>query len=294
LRHGPRTGDNRPLMANAAVRGGRSATVAVRADPPPIDFLLACLEEWPAAHALVRAIECRKLWRYPLAPPVLDVGCGDGRLTRMLFSPPVEAGVDVNREEVARAQRSGVYKQALCVSAATLPFRDRSFASVFSNCVLEHVDGVDRALAEICRVLRPGGTLLTTVPTPRWESDGPLPLLRRLGLAALSDRMNDVLRKMWHHVTVEDQEGWRTRLGRAGMTLLVWEPYMVPRAYAAFARYLPSSAGALLSRRLAGRWPASTTLRRTIAPLLAARLREPYLAEDSVGACAMYVAQRAT
>jgi len=280
-------------MANAAVRGGRSATVAVRADPPQTDFLVACLEEWPAAHALVRAIECRKLWRYPLAPPMLDVGCGDGRLTRMLFRPPVEAGIDVNRGEVARAQRSGVYRQATCGSAAALPFRDRSFASVFSNCVLEHVDEVDRALAEIYRVLRPGGMLLTTVPTPRWESDGPLPLLRRMGLDALSDRMNDVLRRMWHHVTVEDEEAWRMRLARAGMTLLVWEPYMVPRAYAAFARYLPASAGSLVSRRLAGRWPISTTLRRMIAPLLAARLRGPYLAEDCVGACAMYVAQRA-
>jgi SAM-dependent methyltransferase len=281
-------------MANAAVRGGGSAPVVVRTEPPPTDFLLACLEEWPAAHALVRAIECRKLWRYPLVHPVLDVGCGDGRLTRMLFRPPVEAGIDVNRDEVARAQRSGVYKQAHCVSAATLPFGDRSFASVFSNCVLEHVDAIDQALAEISRVLVPGGTLLATVPTPRWESDGPLPVLRRVGLDGLSDRMNDVLRGMWHHVTVEEQEGWRARLARVGLTLLVWEPYMAPPAYAAFARYLPSSAGALVSRRLTGRWPLSRTLRRRIAPLLAARLRGPYLAEDSVGACAMYVAQRVT
>ena len=281
-------------MANAATHGGRNAPIIVRAEPPPTDFLLRCLEEWPAAHALVRAIECRKLWRYPLAPPVLDVGCGDGRLTRMLFRLPLEAGIDVNLDEVTRARRSGVYKQALCVSAATLPFEDRSFASVFSNCVLEHVDGIDRALSEIHRVLRPGGTLLSTVPTPRWESDGPLPVLRRLGLDGLSDRMNDVLRGMWHHVTVEEEEGWRARLARAGMTLMVWEPYMAPPAYAAFARYLPSSAGALVSRRVTGRWPLSRTLRRTIAPLLAARLRGPYLAEDSVGACAMYVAQRVT
>jgi SAM-dependent methyltransferase len=281
-------------MADTAVRGRTSAGIEVRSEPPPIDFLLACLEEWPAAHALVRAIECRLLWRYPLAAPVLDVGCGDGTMTRMLFHAPIEAGIDLNRDEVVRAQRSGVYKQALCVSAATLPFTNRSFASVFSNCVLEHVDGLDRALAEICRVLSPGGTLLTTVPTPRWESDGPLPVLRRLGLDGLSDRMNDVLRRMWHHVTVEDQEDWRRRLARAGMTLLVWEPYMVPRAYAAFARYLPSSAGALVSRRLTGRWPINRTLRRAIAPLLASRLRGSYLAEDTVGACAMFLARRAT
>src|SRR5262249_56212085 len=104
-----------------------------------------------------------------------------------------------------------------------------------------------------------------------------------VGLEGLSERMNGVVRGMWHDVTVEDQEDWRRRLARAGMTLLVWEPYMVPRAYAAFARYLPSSAGALVSRRLTGRWPVNRTLRRALAPLLASRLRGSYLAEDTVG-----------
>lgn len=280
-------------MPKAAVGGGSPEAIEVRREPPPIDFLLECLKEWPASHALIRAVECRKLWRYPLSPPVLDLGCGDGTFTRLLFRPPVEAGIDLNPDEVARAQRSGVYKQALCVSAVTLPFADGSFASVFSNCVLEHVDGIDLALAEIRRVLKPGGALLTTVPTPRWESDGPLPVLRRLGLDGLSERMNDVLRRMWRHVTMEEQEQWRARLARAGMTLRVWEPYMVPPAYAAFARYLPTSFGSLVIRRVTGRWLVSKTLRRAVAPLLAARLRDPYLAEDSVGACAMYLAVRA-
>lgn len=279
-------------MATAAARGGGTEAIEVRRERPPIDFLLECLKEWPASHALIRAVECRKLWSYPLSPPVLDVGCGDGTFTRLLFRPPVEAGIDLNPDEVARAQRLGVYKQVLCVSAATLPFADSSFASVFSNCVLEHVDGIDLALAEICRVLRPGGVLLTTVPTPRWESDGPLPVLRRLGLDGLSERMNDLLRRMWHHVTVEEQEEWRARLARAGMTLRVWEPYMVPPAYAAFARYLPTSLGSLVMRRVTGRWLVSKTLRLAVAPFLAARLREPYLAEASVGACAMYLAVR--
>jgi hypothetical protein len=78
------------------------------------------------------------------------------------------------------------------------------------------------------------------------------------------------------------------------MTLLVWEPYMVRPAYAAFARYLPASAWSLASQRLTGRRLVSKSLRRAIAPLLAARLRSAYLAEDSDGACALYLAQRAT
>jgi len=45
-----------------------------------------------------------------------------------------------------------------------LSFEDASFDLVVSNDVLEHVDDPDRALAEILRVLRPGGVLLLTVP----------------------------------------------------------------------------------------------------------------------------------
>jgi SAM-dependent methyltransferase len=265
----------------------------IRREPPPIDFLLECLKEWPASHALLRAVECRKLWRYPLAPPVLDAGCGDGTFARILLPPPVEAGIDLSRDDVARAQRSGVYKQTVCGSAERLPFADGSFASVFSNCVLEHINGLDAALAEIHRVLKPGGALLTTVPTPRWESDGPLPFLRRMGLHGLSARMNDVLRRTWHHVTVEEREAWCARLARAGMTLWVWEPYMVPPAYAAYASLLPAAVGSLVLRRLTGRWVLSRRVRRALAPFLARRLRRPYLAEDSVGACALYLAVKA-
>src|SRR5207237_404343 len=83
-----------------------------------------------------------------------------------------------------------------------------------------------------------GGALLTTVPTPRWETDGPFPALRRLGLDAFSDAMNAVLRRLWRHVTVEDERAWRVRLACAGMMLAVWETYMGPTADARYAGYL--------------------------------------------------------
>jgi len=255
-----------------------------------MDFLLECLKIWPASHALLRSIELRKLWRYPLKGPVLDVGCGDGTFARFLFDPPMEAGIDLNADEVTRAQKNGMYRHALCVSATQLPFPDKSFANVFSNCVLEHIDGLDAALAEISRVMKPGGALLTTVPHPRWESDGPLPILRRMGMDTISEKMNNVLRKMWHHVTVQDQDAWRPRLNKAGLKLVVWEPYMVPPAYAAYARYLPSSFGSFFWRRLTGRWLFSKTLRSFVAPILASRLRGPFLAEDTIGACSLFMA----
>ena len=109
------------------------------------DFLTLALSEWPAAHARLRAIELRKLLRYPLATPVLDIGCGDGTFTRLLFGSAVEAGLDLQAGEIGRARAAGSHRHLLIGSATHLPFADGSFRSVFSNCVLEHIDGLDRA-----------------------------------------------------------------------------------------------------------------------------------------------------
>jgi SAM-dependent methyltransferase len=260
----------------------------------PRDYLKDCLRTWPSSHALLRAIECRKLARHPLTPPILDVGCGDGIVTQFLFQDPPAAGIDLNPSEVRRAHKKGSHRAVQNASATHLPFRDGSFNGVFSNCVLEHIDALDLALQEISRVLRPEGLLLTTVPTPRWESEGPLPILRRWGWHGLSDRLNGVLRGLWHHVTMEEEDGWRLRLSRAGLTLVAWEPYMVPAAYAVYGRYLPFSIFSFVLRRLTGRWLLSRTVRRLTVPLLSRLLRKAYLAEDATGACALVLARKSS
>src|SRR5687767_7462066 len=100
-----------------------SETIAVREEAAP-DFLPLALAEWPTSHALLRAIELRKLWRYPLAPPVLDIGCGDGTFTSLLFAAPLDAGLDLNPGEVGRAARKGSHRRVLVASGTHLPFAD--------------------------------------------------------------------------------------------------------------------------------------------------------------------------
>ena len=50
-----------------------------------------------------------------------------------------------------------------------MPFEDSSFDVVFSNCVLEHVEGLDDMLAHVGRVLKPGGQFVFTVPTEDFQ-----------------------------------------------------------------------------------------------------------------------------
>jgi SAM-dependent methyltransferase len=89
---------------------------------------------------------------------VLDVGTGEGQLARLMKGRAV--GLDPTWAQIteAAARRGG--PQYLQAGAETLPFRSASFDVVVACLVFEHIDGVDAAIAEVSRVLEPGGRFL--------------------------------------------------------------------------------------------------------------------------------------
>jgi len=89
---------------------------------------------------------------------LLDVGCGS-KPYRSLLNVNIYIGLDVDNETT---RKRGVADQLY--DGNTFPFPDSSFDSVLCNQVLEHVFNPDPFLAEIERVLKPGGTCLLTVP----------------------------------------------------------------------------------------------------------------------------------
>ena len=87
---------------------------------------------------------------------ILDLGCGDGQLTRRMRDMGVHVlGVDASAEMVAAARERGV--EAEQAQAEMLPFRDATFDAVFSNAVLHWVRGQDEMMKQVHRVLKPGG-----------------------------------------------------------------------------------------------------------------------------------------
>lgn len=87
---------------------------------------------------------------------ILDLGCGDGQLTQRIEAMGVRvSGVDASSDMVAAARLRGVAAQE--ASAEALPFQKASFDAVFSNAVLHWVRGQDAMMAEVHRVLKPGG-----------------------------------------------------------------------------------------------------------------------------------------
>lgn len=123
---------------------------------------------------------------------VLDLGCGTGKMGLLISDRARVVGVDVSMAMLHAARRatgatahpggrgreaSGSRSRPALVqgSAFRLPFRDRAFAAAVSGFVLRNLDDLPKALAELARVVRPGGMVsLVDITEPRH------PVLRRL------------------------------------------------------------------------------------------------------------------
>src|SRR5207249_2681093 len=87
----------------------------------------------------------------------------------VLFRQPVDVGLDLVHDRLVEARRRGSYNELALGEASELPFRGGSFATVFGNCVLEHIREVDSVCCEAARVLRPGGLFVFTVLTDQFH-----------------------------------------------------------------------------------------------------------------------------
>lgn len=90
---------------------------------------------------------------------LLDVGTSDGAFTVRVaerLGARAASGVELIEEHAAAARARGVDVVAADVEGG-LPFADGRFATVHANQVIEHLRDTDRLLAEIRRVLAPGG-----------------------------------------------------------------------------------------------------------------------------------------
>ena len=94
---------------------------------------------------------------------VLDLGCRDGALTQAYASGNEVVGVDADREALAAAEGLGIETRWADLDQP-LEFPDESFDVVVAGELLEHLRDPQRVVAEIHRVLRPGGTLVASVP----------------------------------------------------------------------------------------------------------------------------------
>jgi ubiquinone/menaquinone biosynthesis C-methylase UbiE len=111
-------------------------------------------------------------YHVPAGGSVLDLGCGTGELAVTIAAAGMQTtGCDISPKMLHRAAAADPSGAADWVQLdpgwRRLPFASGAFDAVVAASVLEYVDDPTAVLRECCRVLRPGGVILCTVPNPR-------------------------------------------------------------------------------------------------------------------------------
>jgi SAM-dependent methyltransferase len=108
------------------------------------------------------------------ATRVLDVGTGEGQVARLATSRAgaTVVGIDPTWAQLVAAGERGGGPTYARAGATDLPFRDAVFDVVVACLVFEHIDAPGRAIAEVARVLEPGGRFLFFLNHPLLQTPG--------------------------------------------------------------------------------------------------------------------------
>lgn len=94
---------------------------------------------------------------FPLTGRLLDLGCGEGATLYHLGEPANAVGVDLFEEKIAFARERLPRCTFVAASALDLPFENGSFDHIIVRDVIHHIPEPERLMAEIARVISPGG-----------------------------------------------------------------------------------------------------------------------------------------
>lgn len=157
---------------------------------------------------------------------ILDLGCGNGKISNMLFNE-INVGLDVVSEEAERAYNLPAYKSIVIADAREMPFKDDSFDIVFSNSVIEHIWGINNVLTEVSRILRNQGLFIFTVPSHKFSACLYFTtLFSKIGLSFLGHIYSKARNWQLNHFNVFDDLKWKRLLKEVSLNVIYKKYYL--------------------------------------------------------------------
>lgn len=177
--------------------------------------------------SLFRGIELKtlekKLKNIELRGPSLDLGCGDGYITSLIFKSIFDYGIDNNEAgDVKIAIKKKRYKKIVIESAEKTSIPSGSLSFVFSNSVIEHIPNNQEVLKEVSRMLKKGGYFVFTCPSAFFTKY----LSKNFG----GEWYSNIRNKQFNHYHLLTQPEWSKRLRFAGLKLVNYYYYMDEKA----------------------------------------------------------------
>ncbi len=246
----------------------------------------------PYFRGFLRAVEDRFYQEIDLPDPVFDLGSGDGHFASAAFDRKLAVGLDPWPAPMKEARKRDAYRLLVLAEGAQIPFASESFASVISTSVLEHIPEINPVLAEISRILKPGGKFVFCVPNHRFpEMLSGRKLLEKIGLQSLGARYGRFFNRIARHAHTDAPEVWRDRLRSVGCELVETWDYFPPQALQILEWGHPLGLPAWVCKKLFDRWILVRRKWNLILPWLMTR---PYMNQPRAkdGVCSFFIARR--
>lgn len=130
----------------------------------------ALASSWSLADKLIQKMRFERAARkIPSDSSLVDIGCGSGAFL-MYMNKVISQGTGLDAY-IENAELNTNIKLIKCrIGEEVLPLEDSSVDVVTALAVLEHLESPDQTISEIQRILRPGGRLILTTPTPMAKS----------------------------------------------------------------------------------------------------------------------------
>lgn len=171
----------------------------------------------PLPLALERTWECEIMAEQTFQRPILDIGCGEGLFAWNLFDEKIDVAIDPNARELERTKKFDLYQELIECFGSEIPKKDKSFQTIFSNSVMEHIHDIESTLKEAHRLLKDDGTMYLTLPTDQFSRYTLMSqALAFLGMENLAKKFRAFFNNFWAHYHDYSATDWTKIFDRNG------------------------------------------------------------------------------